>query len=223
MVDNADVGSNLPPLHPRCRCTIIADFGDGKSIGKRRIARDDSGANVHIPAEMKYADWKAVYVDKTRTLDDWAAANDKKLVTTAASSGILQMMNRRVADASKNDNANVGQAMERRKANTGEFADLEVPMQKRAVEKICRDHGVDISGLIIKIQRDLDSLKANIAGATDYYNIGRIDLFPCAFRNEEQILRTIIHEKAHVKQLKTQLSHQENKANPLKILASRRI
>ena len=45
-------------------------------------------------------------------------------------------------------------------------------------------------------------MKANIAGATDYYNIGRIDLFPCAFRNEEQILRTIIHEKAHVKQLK---------------------
>ena len=201
-IDEADVGSNLPPLHPRCRCTVIADFGDGRSIGKRRVSRDASGKNIHIPADMQYNDWKAVYIDKTRTLDDWAATNKKKLVTTAASSGIMQMMNRRVADVSNTDNANVDQAMERKKANTGEFADLEVPMQKRAVEKICREYGVDISGLIIKIQRDEDSLKANIAGATDYYNIGRIDLFPCAFKDEEQILRTVIHEKAHVKQLR---------------------
>ena len=71
MVDNADVGSNLPPLHPRCRCTIIADFGDGKSIGKRRIARDENGKNIHIPADMRYADWKAVYIDKTKSLASW--------------------------------------------------------------------------------------------------------------------------------------------------------
>ena len=90
-VDDADVGSNLPPLHPRCRCTIIADFGDGKSIGKRRIARDERGKNIHIPAEMKYADRKAVYVDKMRTLDDWAAANGavKKSLQLATGGAIM--------------------------------------------------------------------------------------------------------------------------------------
>lgn len=38
-------------------------------------------------------------------------------------------------------------------------------------------------------------------GSTDYDNIGRIDLFPSAFINEEQLVRTIIHEKCHVLQL----------------------
>lgn len=37
---------------------------------------------------------------------------------------------------------------------------------------------------------------------TDYKNIGRIDLLPNAFLNEEQLVRTLIHEKCHVMQLK---------------------
>lgn len=39
-------------------------------------------------------------------------------------------------------------------------------------------------------------------GSTDYNDIGRIDLFPNAFSDEEQLIRTVIHEKCHVKQLK---------------------
>ena len=39
-------------------------------------------------------------------------------------------------------------------------------------------------------------------GLTDYNDIGRIDLFPNAFSDEEQLIRTVIHEECHVKQLK---------------------
>lgn len=39
-------------------------------------------------------------------------------------------------------------------------------------------------------------------GSTDYDNIGSIDLFPNAFRNEEELIKTIIHESCHVEQLK---------------------
>ena len=39
-------------------------------------------------------------------------------------------------------------------------------------------------------------------GSTDYNSIGRIDLFPNAFTSEEELIKTILHEKCHVLQLK---------------------
>ncbi len=90
--------------------------------------------------------------------------------------------------------------MKRKKANEGEFAKLEVPMQKRAVEKICRKYCVDISGLIIKIQRDPTWLKSDFCGMADPKQIGRIDLTPNAFENKQELIKTIIHEGVHVKQ-----------------------
>lgn len=94
--------------------------------------------------------------------------------------------------------------LQRPSANRGAFAHLEVPMQLRAVKQICHKYGVKISELKIKIQRGEEWLTAKYkyAGMTDYYDIGRIDLTPHAFANEEELLRTVIHEGCHVKQLK---------------------
>ena len=39
---------------------------------------------------MNYNDWKAVVIDNTKTWTEWKAEQAKKVVTTAASSGILQ-------------------------------------------------------------------------------------------------------------------------------------
>lgn len=72
-VEEARAGSNVPPLHPRCRSTIIASLdeeGTGAK-GGRRVARGSKGQNISIPAEMKYSDWKAVYVDKSKTWAEW--------------------------------------------------------------------------------------------------------------------------------------------------------
>lgn len=50
---------------------------------------------------------------------------------------------------------------------------------------------------------------------TDYFNVGRIDLTPHAFANEEELLRTIIHEGCHVKQLKKYGRDKPNGACPI--------
>ncbi len=75
-------------------------------------------------------------------------------------------------------------------------------MQKKAVVQVCREYGVDISGLKIKIQRNEELKNLFFAGSAAPEQIGRIDLFPNAFTDEEQLLRTVIHEGCHVKQFK---------------------
>ncbi len=92
--------------------------------------------------------------------------------------------------------------LNRKDRNIGVFKNLEIPMQKRQVKKIANKYGIDLKGITIKIQRSEGLLKTTFAGSTDYLNVGRIDLFPNAFMNEEQLIRTLVHEKVHVEQLK---------------------
>ena len=56
-------GDNAPPIHPRCRCTVIPviDESTGR-ISERR---------VKVPAEMNYAEWRKTYIDKSKTLEQW--------------------------------------------------------------------------------------------------------------------------------------------------------
>lgn len=90
----------------------------------------------------------------------------------------------------------------RKEGNTGVFEGLGVTMQKRFVQKIASKYGIEVSDLHIKIQRDAEMIKLSICGSTDYKSIGRIDLFPNAFRDEETLVRTLIHERCHVLQLR---------------------
>ena len=74
-------GENAPPLHPRCRCTIVATFDSpgkrGKTSGER-AARDENGRRTRVPADMTYKDWKAVYIDKSKTFDAWQKEMEAK-------------------------------------------------------------------------------------------------------------------------------------------------
>ena len=109
-------------------------------------------------------------------------------------------------DQKRLDNSGKSGIMElyRRDKNIGAFSELKIPMQKRAIKRVCKKYGVDISEINIKIQRSEEFLGKEIIyfGSTDYDNVGRIDLFPNAFADEEQLIRTIIHEKCHVMQIK---------------------
>ncbi len=74
-------GENAPPLHVRCRSTICASIDDGKQgrrVTGQRAARDEEGKRIKVPAEMKYPEWKAVYIDKTKTLEEWRKAKGAK-------------------------------------------------------------------------------------------------------------------------------------------------
>ena len=75
-VEEAQPGKNMPPLHPHCRSVISGCLkGEYKPQNGTRIARDENGKNVFVPANMKYDDWRAVYVDKKLTLEEWKAGN----------------------------------------------------------------------------------------------------------------------------------------------------
>lgn len=96
----------------------------------------------------------------------------------------------------------LARSVNRKEANNGAFSGLSVPMQKKAVLRICQKYGIDTHGLTFKIQRSEKLLALNLYGCADYDNIGRIDLMPNAFIDEEQLVKTILHEKCHVEQLR---------------------
>lgn len=125
---------------------------------------------------------KTEYVEKKLTYEEWR----KKYVENAAENDIMELQRK----------------AERKTANTGSFAELQIPLQKREVLRLAKQYGVDMRGITVKIQRSEKLLALPLTGSTDYKNIGRVDLFPRAFENEEQLMRTLIHEKCHVKQLK---------------------
>ncbi len=60
-------GVTAPPLHCWCRSCTVPYMGENAE--GLRAARDEKGKTMTIP-DMAYEDWKAVYVDKTKTLDD---------------------------------------------------------------------------------------------------------------------------------------------------------
>lgn len=62
-LSKAKPGTNYPPMHPFCRSTTIADFGDDELAGLERRAKDKDGNTVRVPAGMTYDQWKEKYVD----------------------------------------------------------------------------------------------------------------------------------------------------------------
>ena len=84
-VEEAMPGKNMPPLHPHCRSVISGCLkGEYKPQSGTRTARDENGKNVFVPANMKYDDWRAVYLDKKLTLEEWEAGNVALQATNTA-------------------------------------------------------------------------------------------------------------------------------------------
>ncbi|MDX3075893.1 RHS repeat-associated core domain-containing protein [Streptomyces sp. MI02-7b] len=86
----------------------------------------------------------------------------------------------------------------RRGANTGAFADLKVPMQKRVVKQVAKKAGVGLDGVPVKINRDMDLIGRDLYGHTT--PDGRITLYPDAFSSMENLVKTLGHERMHVMQ-----------------------
>lgn len=85
-IDDADTGENIPPLHPRCRSIIVGSLGGQELKGQTRIAKGDEGKYIHVPAEMTYEDFQAVYVEKTQTVDEWKEARAPKKMSNSEKS-----------------------------------------------------------------------------------------------------------------------------------------
>lgn len=94
------------------------------------------------------------------------------------------------------------EVMSRKKNNVGDFKHLKEPMQLKHIKRVAKKANIDLNGIKIKIQRDKELINAPFAGSAAPEQIGRIDLFPGAFIDREQLLRTLVHEKVHVGQYK---------------------
>jgi len=95
--------------------------------------------------------------------------------------------------------------MQRKDKNTGEFARFPLVMQMKTIKKIARKYKIalkdeDGKPIKIKIVRDKGAISAPFTGRADIKN--RIDLLPRAFTSEEDMARTLYHEKLHLRQYK---------------------
>lgn len=170
-----DVPKDVWRRHKRCTCEIT--YVNERAGTYDRISYTDR------------KDGKKLVTNKqvTRLTPEQAAAKereilDKKPLTFGRKSDIIKL--------------------DRKEHNTGVFSSLNIPMQKREVLSLCRKYSIDTKGITFKIQRSEKLMAMPFYGSTDYNNIGRIDLFPNAFTSEEELLKTILHEKCHVMQLR---------------------
>lgn len=75
-VADAEVGTNVPPLHPRCRSTIAGTLDKKATSGSRTVKmakanKSEPTRYEKVPRNMDYNNWKAVYVDKTKSYSEW--------------------------------------------------------------------------------------------------------------------------------------------------------
>ena len=77
-IDEAQAGSNMPPLHPHCRSTIAGNLTDYDKGKGKRTAKDDKGNRIIIPAGMNYDDYYKIYVEKSNSLVQWKKEQWKK-------------------------------------------------------------------------------------------------------------------------------------------------
>jgi len=62
-IKESEAGDNAPPMHYNCRCRKVVVFTDEKLKRSTRIARDENGDPIKVPADMDYAEYKEKYLD----------------------------------------------------------------------------------------------------------------------------------------------------------------
>lgn len=88
----------------------------------------------------------------------------------------------------------------RKNHNIGAYAIFEERMSMKNVRNIVKDMGIELKGAKISIVRDKDLIdKPNFMGYT-FPDGSAIQLYPAAFTNREQLVKTIGHEYIHLKQ-----------------------
>ena len=61
LVEEAVTGKNMPPFHCFCRCTDVPYYDDTDLSDQTRVARDEDGNPIGVPADMTWKEWKEKY------------------------------------------------------------------------------------------------------------------------------------------------------------------
>jgi len=134
------IGVNAPPFHPNCYCVTVPYFDDMAGIGERWMRNPETGKGEWIPSDMKYDDWKDIYVDKKYTLDDWK--QKKGLTNTSQSSSIT-----------KDD-----MGVEFVSPFTGEIVELQKPQKYGNLADVCGEEYA--SGFAEKVEQSDETVRA---------------------------------------------------------------
>ncbi len=82
-VEDGSPGTNMPPLHPRCRSTIAGSIKKDSVPKGSRVARGDDGETYKIPADMTYEQWYNKYIDLQPTgKSEWKVKDNGSLIPT---------------------------------------------------------------------------------------------------------------------------------------------
>ena len=92
--------------------------------------------------------------------------------------------------------------LNRQSKNTGAFADLPERMSKKHIRRLAKEYDISLDGVSLNIDTNKELLRIGLTGVVDPEHIGGITFLPNAFRTKEELLRTLFHEKVHVKQFR---------------------
>lgn len=90
----------------------------------------------------------------------------------------------------------------RKEDNIGSYSKLEESMTLKHVKNVVAEMGLDDIKVKYKIERQPDTIGLGIYGSTAD-NGYMISLFPDAFTNREQLVKTLAHEHIHLNQFRT--------------------
>lgn len=175
------------PAHPHCLCHYAPVYeselkgkkrGDNvEERGNRWLAGQTVSLHHHILGVRGTEEWKAGrlnWMEKAESLTSYKRKQSR----------LFRLV------------------MERRKKNTPDYSEFKVLIKMSSVKAICKKYDLKTHGILYKIQLDKGSIRGGYYESSDPRYIGRIDLFPNAFRDEDELLKTIIHENCHVLQFK---------------------
>ena len=213
-VEKYEIGKTAPPLHPWCRSTTVAVIDRGWLKNHTRIARNAEGRNIKVPMTMTYDEWYMKYIKGNPTgeaeekkvrnkADDRKQYEEyRKILGDDIPDSFVKFQDMKYNDPEKWNVIHKRIGLLRKSRNTGPFSHLPERMTKKHVREVARHYGIDIKGVSISIDKNEELLNIPITGRADHENIGGITFFPNAFRSEEELLRTLFHEKQHVMQYK---------------------
>ena len=92
-------------------------------------------------------------------------------------------------------------AMYKKSPYRGIYINATIPRKLSAIRRLIHDAGISLEGIKIKLESDESWLGSGMLARADGQHIGRVDLLPDAFfLSEEEFLKTIVHEREHVRQ-----------------------
>lgn len=93
------------------------------------------------------------------------------------------------------------EALYRKSKNTGPFSQLDEPMQMRHVRSLLKDVEADYHGASVHIDRNERLIGTGYCGYTDPSG-KRVTLYPDAFKDRENLVKTLGHEGIHLDQVR---------------------